>query len=213
MIVSQPDPQAFGTDSFSRTTANGLGTADVGGAWTLSGTATQFSTSAGAGRIQASTGQTRAGYLTGAQARDVDVSADLSLNQPSTGGGAYVSLVGRRVSAGNDYRAKLRYQSDGSVAVYLTRTVGGAETTLAWTTLPGVTAAAGDVLSVRLEATGTATTTARVKVWRAQDVEPAGWLISNTSATPGALQAAGHIGVVLYLFQLLGRSLDDVVDG
>ena len=217
VVVTEPEPgpEAFGADSFNRTVANGLGTADVGGPWTVSGTASNFSTSGGAGRIQAATGQTRAGYLTGAQSEDFDVTVDLSLNQGSTGGGAYVSVIGRRVSAGTDYRAKLRYQSNGSVLVYLTRSVGNAETTLAWTTVPGVTAAANDELTVRLQGSGSATTTSRVKVWRTGEAEPATWLVTNTSATPAALQAPGHLGVMMYLSSSWGGptttlSVDDL---
>jgi hypothetical protein len=179
--------------------SNGLGTADTGGAWSTTSTASSYSVSGGAGKVLNASGLTRNAYLTGAVSADVDLVADLSLSQASTGGGAYVSMIGRRVSNGNDYRLKVRYVSDGSVVAYVTRTVGGTETTLAWTTVSGVTAAANDVLRVRLQVTGTATTTARAKVWRAGQSEPVAWLVTNTSATPTVLQAPGHVGVSSYL--------------
>jgi hypothetical protein len=85
------------------------------------------------------------------------------------------------------------------VLAYLVRTAGGTETTLAWTTVPGLTVAPNDVLRVRLQGTGSALTATSVKVWRSTDAEPAAWLLTDTSAAPAALQEPGHIGVVLYL--------------
>ncbi len=200
VTVSQPTgPQPFAADSFTRTVTNGFGTADDGGAWSITGSAANYSVSGGSGKVMNASAQTRAAYLTGAVSQDVNLVADVSLSRASTGGGAYLSVIGRRVSSGNDYLVKVRYQSDGSVVAYLNRTVGGTETTLAWTTVPGLTAAANDVLRVRLEVTGSPTTTARAKVWRAGQAEPSAWLVTNTSATPTALRAPGHVGVSLYL--------------
>ena len=59
----------------------------------------------------------------------------------ATGGGAYASLVARRVSNGNDYRARVRYAAGGSVIVYLSRTLTGTETALASVTVPTVESA------------------------------------------------------------------------
>jgi hypothetical protein len=72
------------------------------------------------------------------------------------------------------------------------------------------------VLNVRLDATGSTTTTSRTKVWRAGESEPTGWLLTNSSATPAGLQTAGHVGVVLYLSSSWGgpattMSVDDLV--
>ena len=106
---------------------------------------------------------------------DVDVKATVALDTAATGGGAYVSLIGRRVSNGNDYRLKLRYQAGGSVVAYLVRTVGGAETVLASVTLPGLNVSPGDQLKTRLLVTGTTNTTLQAKVWRKGTQEPVAW--------------------------------------
>ena len=89
------------------------------------------------GRIAGAVSGNRAGYLQSVAQTNVDMTTDVALDTASTGGGAYVSLIGRRVSNNNDYRLKLRYLAGGSVVAYLTRTVGGTETVLASTTVPG----------------------------------------------------------------------------
>jgi hypothetical protein len=129
----------------------------------------------------------------------VDITADVSVDRAATGGGAYVSVIGRRVSNGNDYRLKLRYQAGGSVAAFLTRTVGGTETVLASTTVPGLAVNPADVLRVRFQVSGGATTTARAKVWRAGASEPPAWTVTSTAAAPAALQSAGDLGVLVYI--------------
>jgi hypothetical protein len=108
-------------------------------------------------------------------------------------------MIGRRVSNGNDYRLKLRYQPGGSVIAYLARTVGATETILATATVTGLTVSPGDMLRTRFVISGTATTTLRAKVWRQGTQEPQNWLITNSGATPAALQAAGDVGILEYV--------------
>ncbi|HEY3722970.1 MAG TPA: PKD domain-containing protein [Acidimicrobiia bacterium] len=188
----------YASDLFERTVAGGLGTADVGGPWTISGTAANFSVSGGVGRILGTVNANRAGYVTGVHQTDQDTRADLSLDTAATGGGTYVSVISRRVSSGNDYRLKLRYTAGGGVTAYLTKTVGGVETILSNTNVTGLTVAPGDVLSVRFQVTGTSPTTLRAKVWRQGTAEPAAWLLTNTDST-AALAAAGDVGVLHYV--------------
>ena len=190
---------AYASEKFERVLSNGFGTADNGGPWTLSGTASGFSTGNGVGRITGAVAANRAVYLNSIHQADMDIKAQLSMDTAASGGGGYVSMIGRRVSNGNDYRLKLRYQPDGTVIVYLARTVGGTETILANVTVPGLRVNPGDLLRTRLLVTGTDTTTVSAKVWRKGTMEPQAWLLTNTSATPVALQAPGDIGVLLYL--------------
>ena len=136
-------PPAFLVDQFGRNQVNGLGSADLGGAWSLTGPATSFSVDGAAGRVLTASGSARAAYLTATSATDTDALVDVSLDQAATGGGAYVSVIGRRISNGNDYRVKLRYLANGQVIAYLVRTQGGAETVLSSTFVPDVTAVAG----------------------------------------------------------------------
>ena len=188
----------LGLDTFTRVVANGLGSADIGGAWTLSGPTTSFAVTNGVGRITGQPRADRAGSLAALRQRDVEIQTSVSLDRAATGGGAYVSVIGRRVSRGNDYRLKLRYQAGGSMSAYLVRTLGGVETVLAATTVPGITVGAGDGLRVRLQISGSGTTTVKAKLWRTGTTEPAGYLITGTDAAPVTLQAAGDVGLLIY---------------
>jgi hypothetical protein len=187
--VTVTEPPAAGVlaeDAFGRELATGWGTADAGGAWTLSGSASRFSVSGGAGRMTVPTaGGGLAAYLTDVASDRTDVSVQFSVDPPVNAGAAFVSLTGRRVGT-SDYRTKVRVGADGALLVYLTRAVPG-ETTLASTGLPGVTYAAGDVMRVRMEVTGTAPTTLRAKVWK------------DGTDEPDALQAPGGVGLVSYV--------------
>ncbi len=190
---------AYSSDTFERVVANGLGVADNGGPWTLSGTASGFAANNGVGKITGAVAANRAVYLNSIHQTDMDVKTQVSVDTAASGGGGYVSIIGRRVSNGNDYRLKLRYQPDGTVIAYLARTLGGVETILANITVPGLRVNPGDLLRTRLLMTGTDPTTVSAKVWRQGTMEPVAWLLTNTSATPAALQAPGDIGVLVYL--------------
>ena len=189
----------YAADTFERTVSNGLGTAVNGGAWSLSGAASSFAVNNGTGRITGAVNGNRSAYLTSVRQTDVDIKAQISLDSAATGGGAYLSLIGRRVSNGNDYRLKLRYQAGGSVAAYLVRTIGNVETVLASTTLPGLNVSPGDQLRTRFLVTGTTNTTLSAKVWRKGVQEPLAWSLTNTSATPAPLQTTGDMGALLYV--------------
>jgi hypothetical protein len=165
----------------------------------VSGAASSFSVANGVGRISGAVAKNRAAYLTGVRQADIDLRTDVALQRTASGGGAYVSLIGRRVSDGNDYRLKLRYMPGGSVVVYLVRIVGGTDTVLADTTVAGLTVEPGDVLRARFVVGGTGTTTLRAKVWRPQGQEPQSWLLTSTDATPSALRRSGDVGVLLYV--------------
>jgi large repetitive protein len=197
--VSVSVERVFARDDFGRTVVNGWGTADVGGTWTQGGQAARWSVSDGAGRVSLNGGDGYTAYLGGSSALDTEISAVLSTNRVPTGGGQYFALLSRRIAANTDYRVKLRLNADGSVSVYLTRTVSNSETVLVWDdTLPGLTYTSGDRLKIRLQTIGTSPTTVRAKVWHADTLEPTAWALSGTDST-AALQAAGSMGLYSYV--------------
>jgi hypothetical protein len=194
-----PSDAPFVSDSFSRSVTGGWGSADVGGRWTTTGTASGFSVSGGTGGLRTATGGTLTAALAGVSSDDSDVVTSLSVDKAQTGNGVYLTVAGRRVSAGNEYRAKLRVTSAGRVVLNLAKVVGGAETALSGQlTVPGVTVAPGVPFSVRVQVTGSGPTTVRARVWPTSGTEPSGWMQSVTDATAG-LQGAGGIGLSSYL--------------
>lgn len=196
-VVVSSTPAPFAVDGFERSVVGGLGTADVGGAWTVTGPAGDDGVSAGVGRLVLPTpGSGRNAALSSATSASADVRVRLGFEKPATGNGTYVSLLGRRVGTA-DYRAKVRLMANGSVQLFL-GTMQGSETTLASATATGLTLTPADRLVVRMQVTGTAPTTIRAKIWKVGDAEPVAWTLTATDATP-ALQAPGHIGLALSL--------------
>jgi PKD repeat protein len=191
----------LGSDDFERTVASGWGTAPIGGAW--SGTAgTAAGVSGGTGRLTMSTaGAGPNEFLVGPSSSDTDVQFSLSLDKVPVGGtsGFYENVYLRRVAGQGDYRAIVKILPGGAVSVSLSwATVGGTATTLATQTVSGLTFAAGNTLVIRAQATGTAPTVLRAKVWRSSVAEPSTWNLSTTNAQAG-LQAPGGIGMQSYL--------------
>jgi hypothetical protein len=192
----------FAVDSFARTTSNGWGTADTGGAWSTAGTAANFAVSGGTGAITLpAAGQTRSVWLGSTTRTDTDLKFTLSLDKVPTGSGAYLDVVGRRVGTNTEYRARMIMQSTGRIIVQLTALRGSA-TAVALApavTLPtSITYAAGTPLLVRMQVTGTDPTTLRLKVWPASTTEPTAWQTTATDSGAG-LQSPGAVGLTAYL--------------
>ncbi|PWJ56040.1 PKD repeat-containing protein [Quadrisphaera granulorum] len=197
-VQPQPTNGTVAADAFGRTTSGGWGTADTGGAWTTSGGASAFSTGGGTGRmVIAKPGATLSAALGGVSASGTDLQATFSVDRAATGGGVYLTLQGRKVG-NDDYRVTARQLANGSVSLILGKVVGGTSTTLKAVTVPGVTVGAGQQLVVRLQTTGSGTTTLSAKAWLAGSAEPSAFQVTATDAAP-SLQTAGGIGVVAYL--------------
>ena len=196
--VTVVDDPSVARDAFGRSVASGWGTADRGGAWTLSGTLSRYSVAAGSGSVSLGAGASAKPTLGTVSIRDTDFRTVFTTNKAPTGGGQYVSLVGRAVPGGSEYRAKLLLASTGAVTAYVTRVDAGTETSLGSAVVSGLTYTAGSKLQVRFQAVGASPTTLRVKVWPQGQSEPAAWLLSRTDST-AALQGAGSVGFYHYL--------------
>jgi PKD repeat protein len=223
VTVTAPQPPAeeppaqqtpFAVDSFGRTVTGGWGTADVGGAWTIAGSTASPQVVNGAGQISGAAGKESRAGLAGVSQQEVAVQADITLPQAATGGGAYISLAGRRIGT-SDYRATLRFQASGLVDLRLDRMVNGTETVLRTVRIPG-TYTAGTPLTVRLELTGNGTTTLKGKAWAAGTTEPADWTVTTTDST-AALQAPGGVYLETYTASTATRTqvfrIDDLRAG
>ena len=116
--VTVTAPPFLARDDFGRTVANGWGSAEVGGAWTVGGPADRWSVDGGRRQRQPQRGQRLHGL---AQRAVGGVLGRRRLNvggrdKVATGGGQYVSVIGRRVAATTDYRAKVQITSTGTVS-------------------------------------------------------------------------------------------------
>ena len=186
-------------DAFSRTVSSGWGSADLGGVWTRSGTATNFAVAGGVGTIRMGTaGSGPSMALNGVSATNTEVRTTISMDKAATGGGVYGTVRPRIVSNGDRYFVDTRWVAGGTVILNLGRNVGSTETNLQSRTVTGLTVAPGEKLNVKAQAFGTSPTTFRAKVWKVGTAEPSAWTASVTDSS-ATLQAAGAIGLGTYL--------------
>ena len=198
--TAPPPNDTFAADAFARTIAAGWGTADRGGAWSLTGVGSKYSVTAGVASMTAKAGETDAAVLPAVSSTDTDLRVTLTADKLATGNGSYVGLIGRRVGTNTEYQARLRVRADGTVAVSLLA-LNGSPTVIVLrqeVAPSGVSVAGGAKVTARVQVTGTSPTTFRTKVWPAAGTEPAAWQVSVTDAT-SALQARGSVGLQIYL--------------
>ncbi len=194
-----PAPGTLAQDGFDRTVSGGLGTAEVGGAWTASsGAARQSVTGSAAEMALPTAGANTAAHLAGVSSTAADVRTSFTLGSAPTGAGTYVYVTGRRVATGEEYRVRVRVQADGRIGLALSRLTGGAETFPSGELLlSGITWTPGTVVNVRVVAAGTGTTEVRASVWAEGQAEPAAAQLVRTDTTP-ALQAPGSVGLAVH---------------
>jgi PKD repeat protein len=189
----------FAKDTFARTVSSGWGTADLGGAWTRTGTATNFAVSNGVGTIKMpNSGSGPSVALGSVSSTSTDLTFTVAADKAATGGGIYLTGRPRLLASGDNYYGEAQLLSTGGVALSIGRVVGGTETVLQRQTVAGLTAGAGAQLNLRVQAFGTSPTTVRAKVWLAGTTEPAAWTVSTTDAA-ASLQTPGGIGLAAYL--------------
>ena len=193
-----PPPDQIAADAFTRTVAGGWGTADTGGAYTVSA-ANAFAVTGSAGTMRAQPGQTRVATLA-VSARDVDETFSVTTDQAATGTGLYAYAVARRIDASTEYRAFIRFAANGSIHVAAAAVTGGTEHVIGspGQIAPAGTYAAGARYHVRLQVTGASPTTIRMRAWLDGTTEPTSWVYSVTDST-AALQVAGAISLRAYV--------------
>jgi PKD repeat protein len=191
--VTVPAGSTVARDAFERAVSNGWGSADLGGAWTGSGVTSAYSVAAGTGQILDPAGATKTQTLNGVSRTGTDTTVTFTTDVAPTGGGIFVSAIGRLVGS-TDYEGRAFLSSSGSVQLQLRQ----GTTSLQAVVVSGLTYAAGQQLTLRVQVFGVSPTTVRAKLWRTGQAEPTAWQASVTDST-AALQASGTIGLRTYL--------------
>ena len=179
------------TDLFERAVSGGWGTADQGGAWALTGVASQFSVAGGAGNISAPASSSFTALLPTVSATNSLVTAEFSLDKIAVG--QYVYLHGRRVGA-DAYSLRVLVEAGGAVRLHLFR---GSVNIGSGYVVPGLTLEANQKYMVKLQVTGTAPTQLAGKLWKSGTTEP-DWQ-KTASDTTAAMQSAGSVGVGTFI--------------
>ncbi|MFW3170538.1 PKD domain-containing protein [Geodermatophilus sp. CPCC 206100] len=196
-VAPTAGPQVLAQDAFGRTATNGLGSAEVGGAWTASVGATRLSVTPGAAEFGLpGAGNNTAAFLGEVAQTAADVRTSFTLSAAPTGTGTYVYVTGRRVGANQEYRVRVRVMADGKVGLALSRLSGGESFPGGEVVVTGVTWSPGAVLNVRVQVTGTGTTQVTGAVWAEGSAEPAPQLVRTD--TTAALQAPGSVGLAVH---------------
>jgi PKD repeat protein len=207
VTVTAPAVTVIAKDDFARTVAAGSwGTADTGGAWTLSGGSAEFSVGGGVGKVAVPIGATREARLTSVTGTDATVDATVATDVVPTAGTTSATIIGRRVST-SYYAARVRFEAGGVVRLYLLRD----ETSLASMVVPG-TYTPGTVINVRVAVTGTSPTKIQGKAWFAGTTEPSGWMKEATDST-AAMQAAGYVALRSSTSSAAGAAVNLSYDG
>lgn len=184
-------------DEFAREVTDGLGSADVGGAWSNKpGTKAVATITGGAARIGMLAGGGYHTILAGARARDTELRTDFKLDKTPTGSGAYLALTTRAVSEATSYHATLVVRESGQTTARLSTVSDFDETRMIGEKTTNIPL--GSTYHLRFRATGSMPTTLRLKVWRDEDPEPAAWTTEGTDDT-AQLQVAGASGLDFYL--------------
>ncbi|WP_108718056.1 S-layer family protein [Miniimonas sp. S16] len=201
-VTAPPATSVVASDAFGRTTANGWGSADAGGAWTLAGAASRYATNGSAGTMTLTAGGSTFAQLGSVSARDVDVTTQLSFGSRPSASTVQGFVSVRASGQTSDYRAKAIVNAAGVVVLQVSA-VNTTETSLAYVIVPGITYTPGQVLNVRFQAEGTGTTTLRAKVWAAGASEPSAWQANVTDSTD-ALQDAGTLALASWAGSTIG---------
>ena len=172
-----------------------------GGHTACQGRLPNFAVSGGSGAMRLDTaGTTLKAFLPTRTSTDTDLTTVFAVDKVPVGGPVYPYVVGRRVSSGNEYDARVTLSNSQRVNLWLIRVANGAEASLtAETTVPGMRVQPGTQLAVRLQVVGTNPTTVRARIWPVGASEPSTWNASTTDAT-AALQNPGGVGVSSNLF-------------
>jgi hypothetical protein len=200
-----PPTVSSAADTFSRTvSAGGLGTAETGGAWTVGeGNTVDYSVDGSKARLNVTAAnQSRNAELQQVSVRDFSATVVAGTTSTVTASPHVLwAIEGRRSNNSNYYVGRFRANATGTIDVGAQRVVGGIFTNLGggWVSVPRETWVDGVTYNLKVEMTGSGTTTIRVKVWRVGTAEPAAWDFQATDST-ATLQAAGRVGMRGYVY-------------
>jgi len=194
-----PD-HAIATDTFARSTVDGWGSAELGGAYSYS-QAQQFSSVGGEGVATLSRpGSAATATLSSVSSLDTRVSAAVSVPQLPIGGNGVYSGLQLRSTAGSYYQAQARTDASGRVTLALLRVNGStAQQVVLQREVPAIgILAPGQRFELEFQATGESPVQLRARAWIEDSAQP-DWQISAEDASPAKLDHAGALGIWTYV--------------
>jgi hypothetical protein len=177
-------------DAFGRTSSSGWGTADVGGAWAISGgTASNFAVSGGVATHTLTTVDTsRRSRLGPVLFADFDLYVSFRTSALATGDFLGAGLMARYVDGDNLYTARVACQTTQVMTLTIRKRVATVESLLVLSNVTGLVHAANTWYRMRFYGVGSAL---KAKVWLASDDEPEAWEVEVSDTS---FSAAGQVG-------------------
>src|SRR4051794_15931537 len=175
-------------DTFARTVSGGWGSADVGGAWSVS-SAANFSTDGTSGIINhTAAGKRLYATLGRSDLLDGTATAQFSASKAPVGYGQVFALVQRRQLDGEDLEARVRVQAGGATFVSFIRRDAsgkeiavGTETPVALAAADQAALAAGNKgLHLAFAVAGGPATSLQARAWADGNPEPTTWQLQAT---------------------------------
>jgi hypothetical protein len=196
-LIVQPFPLM--QDNFSRTVAEGWGTAEVGGPWKVNALGPTFRVDGSRGVIDVSDIMARMAFGGGVESYGLNVEGIVSFSVDRAPDGLdrfhTVQVYARRTDRQNHYRYRVRIFGKGKMDVRLEKQAAGISTWLTGNLPLDITFTPGAKYWIRWEAVGTSpSTTVQMRVWPDGTVEPTTWHASAVTSEP-LLDVSGTTGV------------------
>ena len=180
------------TDAMGTAVSNGWGNADTGQAWSVVGTASDYSKASGVGKHLHSAANVNHWSTVAAPLADFNQTWTVSTDKLAAGSSMFAYMVGRFVDTSNAYFARLEFTTAATVILTITKLVAGVTTVLATATatLPHTI---NTKYAVRFTVAGNLL---QARMWLASGSEPSTWGASTVDTTFAAAGPAGMRSLV-----------------
>lgn len=183
-------------DTMGRTVSNGLGSATSGQAYTLFGTASQFSVAPNVATIAPSSSGDKFGYVDN-QTSDVDITGQVALTAIPATNLATVGFVAKLSSSSNYYVGSMMVATGGAISLRFSKVVSGGLVTIA-TVSTGLTYVANTFYNLRFSirwSQALQTNVLQSKLWVLNGTVPGGWMAATTDNALGVYVAGTNVGI------------------
>lgn len=186
-------------DSFTRTVADGWGTAELGGAWHSSSDGLSSSVTGSNAVAAADFTVVGAMTLAGTNAHNEDVAFTFVVPSLAASADVGSGAILRRTAEGTAYLAEVLVSASGALSVGAQLIdASGAHALSLPDPLNEPLSTTGTLVRVRAQATGIDPTTIKIKAWPASQPEPGAWQYSVVDWT-GVLQRTGAVGIAWHV--------------
>lgn len=184
-------------DNFNRTVASGFGTATSGQAYTVVGTASQYSVAPSVASILPTATGERYGYVD-RQTSDIDITGQVALSAIPATNLMTVGFIAKRNAAGTDYyNATMMVAAGGAVSLRFSKVVAGFLSTIT-TVSTGITYVANTFYNLRVAiywSNALQSNVLQSKLWAIGATEPGGWMVSTFDSSHTQYTAGTQAGL------------------